>query len=203
MCTDLVNMPCPCLLGSIKLARTSLGVYKLLDGQHRIECLRRLIEIDPSFDMDLDIDVFECPKDSGDMCIVELFVKANNSINVSSADIPEKKCVDATNLLVQIWPKNVKVDDAKRACRPNVTKKALFVAVKRLYVKYPQLSPQLIARKAVDANLKIMATPLVDLFGASEPTKTQMGIYEKARRDGFFLNIDCAMMNIDAWPSFV
>lgn len=199
---SLRNMKHPHFVGSIKLARTSSNLkLRLLDGQHRLAAVSALMKDNGSFDMDIDVDVYVVDGDE-DIEMCELFIKANANKNVDVDDIPDAKIIETINTLIEFWPESIKTDEDKRACRPNVHKRVLYNALKKVMDKHADCAPRILARKVFAMNETIKGKSLVDIFGTEHPTKTQMAIYEKARKKDFFLNMDC-IYHVDKWTNLL
>lgn len=194
---ELMSMTHPHFIGSVKLVCSSedrMG-FKLLDGQHRIMALANIMKVKPDFDMSVDVDMY-CTSD--DMSTLELFIKSNNNKNVDVMDIPDRKIIEIVELCIKFWPEYIKTDDTKRANRPNIHKRALYNAIRGVADKHPDWTPKQWARRIYEMNDSLRTKPLVELFGTDKLPRQKLTTYERARKNDFFLNLDCVFC-IDKW----
>jgi len=76
-------------IGTFKALRDSEGSLKLMDGQHRMAACREMMKLDPKWNMDVMLEVYDT--DSFDSrTSFRMFEKANNAKNVNSKDFPLK-----------------------------------------------------------------------------------------------------------------
>ncbi len=88
--TQLKNQIDPYFIGSIKLVKDEEGKIRIIDGQHRLQALKNLTA-NKNFNMKVDCEVYKVKSIDG-MEIVDLFKKANNTLNVKDdTDIPQLK----------------------------------------------------------------------------------------------------------------
>lgn len=199
---ELRKMTYPHFVGAIKIARSESDKMnlRLIDGQHRIIALSRLLKEDPDFDMDVDVDIYYT--EGADISLCELFMRANNNKNVDTTDIPDKKIIDTIEILLQFWPQCIKTDETKSAHRPNIHKRLLYSSLKSVIDKHQTLTHVQLARKIFDMNEKLRTKPLHELFGTNSPSKQKIALYEKARKKDFFLNLDCVFC-IEKWVNLL
>ncbi len=192
----------PHFIGSIKLAFIGENSIKLLDGGHRCAAICEMIKKDNNFDMHLDVDVYKLSAIDVniDFDLVDLFVKANTNKPVQELDIPDNKIVTIINLMIQKWPKNIKTDETKGAYRPNITKKMLYQNLKNISNDFGmknKTSEEIFERICI-LNDKFSTMSLFKLFGRNKISQQKLSAYEKAKKYGFFLNLDC-QYSIDVW----
>lgn len=181
------------IMGSFKIAKSSkTGEIKLLDGHHRSEALKKIREENNDFDMLIEIDVYEVPDINNNMELNSLFKIANNNKNIESGDIPGNKIVELIDSMIKLWPKNIKTSELKSAYRPNITSRALYQAL-NLRVSESPLSNDEIMTKIINLNGCIREMSLKKMFGRSNIAKTKLNILEKAKKNDFYLNLDCKM----------
>ena len=201
--SHLTEMKHPHLIGSLKLVRdTATDTLTLLDGQHRVMAMLKLMQHDPHVKMDVEVDVYNIANiETSDIELQELFLKANNNRNVLVDDLPEKKVIEIINKMIEIWPQNIKTKDDKGAIKPNVTKKELYEHLKQRFNACPALckkTPQEVLKSIVNINLQLRLKPLKELFGREAPSKRKVSMYERAKKHDFFLNLDCKY-NLEKW----
>jgi hypothetical protein len=197
-------MKMPHLIGSIKVARSEKNDlrFRILDGHHRKEAILDILNENPIFDMDIELDVYYvADAEEGDIELHNLFVKANNNKNVEKNDIPNVKVIQVINSLVNIWPKNIKIDEEKGAYRPNITKRDLFKALKDK-INVSTKTHKEIVEAIVQFNDKLRLMPLNDIFNKMSMTKARINSYDKAKKTHFYLNLDCCY-NIGVWPNMI
>lgn len=200
--TNLKKMKFPHLIGSLKLVRDKESdSLTLVDGQHRILALTRIMEEDPSISVAIEVDVYHLNDvNKNDIEIQDLFIKANNNKNVTLHDLPETKVMEIIDLLMEKWSKNIKTSD--NAYKPNVTKRELYNELKdHMNVTHTlqAKSAKEIVKAIETINTQLRMKSLKELFGREKGiSKSKMMQYEKAEKHGFFLNLDCKY-NLATW----
>lgn len=199
----LKDMKHPHLIGSLKLVRdTEKDTLTLLDGQHRVMALLRLMEEDAQISLDIEVDVYNIANiEKSDIELHELFLKANNNKNVIVDDLPEKKVIEVINKMIEIWPANIKTKDDVGAYKPNVTKRELYHCLKARFSKNDALCKKSVVeilKLIINMNLVLRLKPLKDLFGREAPSKKKIAMYERALKHDFFLNLDCKY-SLEKW----
>jgi hypothetical protein len=198
---DILTMKHPHFIGSIKIARSmhDRKSMKIIDGFHRHQCVMNILEDNPYFDMQIDVDVYYVSDvETSDLDLRELFIKANKNLNVKQEDVPEIKIIEVINKMIELWGHSIKSDENKGAYRPNVTKKALYEIMKHNSGKFKSKSSSDVFKKIVSLNSMISMMPMVKLFGRAEPSKSKLNMYEKAKTKGFYLNLDCKY-SLEKW----
>jgi hypothetical protein len=204
----LKDMKCPHLVGSIKVVKDGItNTLTVLDGQHRVMALLKLMGECPHINMDIEVDVYhisDVTKD--DIEIKELFLKANNNKNVSIDDLPETKVIKVIDGMIEIWPKCIKTrDDQVTAYKPNITKRELYTVMKKHFHDTPTLAVKSsgeILKAIVTINTNMRTKPLKELFGRETPSRKKISMYEKAMKHDFFLNLDCKI-GLTVWLSML
>lgn len=79
-------------MGTLKVVRSSDGRVRLLDGQHRIYAIKEILKIQPNFDCDLFIELYETDRLESSITL-RLFEKANNVLNVKPEDMPHQSAL--------------------------------------------------------------------------------------------------------------
>lgn len=200
---QLREMKHPHLIGSLKLVRDmEKDTLTLLDGQHRVMALLRLMEADAFVTLDVEVDVYNIANiEKSDIELHELFLKANNNKNVMVDDLPEKKVIEVINKMIEIWPSNIKTRDDVGAYKPNVTKRELYQCLKARFANNSALCKKSVAeilKMIININLALRMKPLKELFGREAPSKKKIAMYERAKKHDFFLNLDCKY-SLDKW----
>jgi len=198
---DILTMKHPHFIGSIKIARSQKDKHtmKIIDGFHRHQCLMNIMKENPYFDMPIDLDVYYVDDvETCDMDMRELFIKANKNLNIQQEDVPEIKIIEVINKMIELWGTSIKTDENKGAYRPNVTKRALYEAMKNHPKKFKDKSSVDIFKRIIQINNMISTMPMLKLFGRSEPSKGKLSTYERAKTKNFYLNMDCKY-SLEKW----
>jgi len=194
----------PHFFGSIKVAFTTSDTIKMLDGGHRCAAICEMIRENNEFDMFLDVDVYKFTETledgDADLELLDIFVKANSNKQIHVSDLPENKVIEIINMMIAKWPKNIKTDETKGAYRPNITKKSLFQHLKVITQDYTlkQKTSKEIFQNICLMNEKLGNMSLYKLFGRHKVSQQKLSAYEKAKKNDFYLNLDC-LYSIDVW----
>ena len=80
------------VMGTFKLVRSNTNNIRLIDGQHRYFALKEIIKIQPNFNCDIIIELYDTDTLESKNTL-RLFEKANNVLNVKSEDTPNKSAL--------------------------------------------------------------------------------------------------------------
>jgi hypothetical protein len=216
MDNDKENDISPAWIISIVYDKEATGVNNLfvIDGQHRREVIRELLEEGLIWDT---IEIV-CIMYSIDNCYkqnkkttLELFKKINNNLQLKDTDFPK---ILATQVVEAIEKEKELVSDIKRVIKndgnnksgiarePFIHKAELFQLFNKNYSLYENLSPE-----EVIANLKIIARKIrykdyETIY--QNPTSQNSKYYEKARDNDFWLNLKSSdKCKPDEWIKYI
>jgi hypothetical protein len=216
MDNDKENDISPAWIISIVYDKEATGVHNLfvIDGQHRREVIRELLEEGLIWDT---IEIV-CIMYSIDNCYkqnkkttLELFKKINNNLQLKDTDFPK---ILATQVVDAIEKEKELVSDIKRVIKndgnnksgiarePFIHKAELFQLFNKNYSLYENLSPE-----EVIANLKIIARKIrykdyETIY--QNPTSQNSKYYEKARDNDFWLNLKSSdKCKPDEWIKYI
>jgi hypothetical protein len=190
---DILGMEKPHLLGSIKLVRhVHLDEFRVIDGQHRLLAIRDILEKDETMEWDMCVlvEVYEV-NDLNDPNVIDLYLKANNNLNVKDDDKPDTHLISIINTLCsdQILGSGIiDVDDNKKINKPRITKKGLFEAFKEYYHPTFKQDPVFVLERVKEINRKLGVAPHKVVFGkiSEVSVSTQR---KKADELKFYLNM--------------
>jgi|694.fasta_scaffold08560_9 hypothetical protein len=121
------------VIGTFKVVRCSEGKIRLLDGQHRIVAIKEILKIQPDFNCDIFIELYETDRLESNKTL-SLFQKANNVLNVNPEDMPNKNSLSIVDKLSSRFKLIFKdVEEGKKCIRPFIDKKKLFEKLKRAF----------------------------------------------------------------------
>jgi len=147
------------VMGTIKLVRTVDGSIRLLDGQHRVEALKQILNYEPNFDCNLLLELYETDRLESPKTH-RLFENANNVLNVQPEDRANKNALLIIDRLSTQFEGMLK--DGK-CNRPFVNKKILFEKLKKAF-KQIDIEEDFMFEKILEANkeLKEMENDLAE-----------------------------------------
>lgn len=124
------------VVGTFKVVRSSDGKVRLLDGQHRIYAIKEILKIQPNFNCDLIIELYETDRLESNSTL-RLFEKANNVLNVKPEDMPHKSALSIVDKLSTAFKLIFKdLEEDQRCNRPYIHKRKLFQKLKRAFQEY-------------------------------------------------------------------
>lgn len=169
-------------MGTLKVVRSSDGRVRLLDGQHRIYAIKEILKIQPNFDCDLFIELYETDRLESSITL-RLFEKANNVLNVKPEDMPHQSAlsiVDKLSTRFNIIFKDIEERD--RCNRPYINKRKLFEKLKRAFQQH-DIDEDCLYKQILEYNELNRKTKLeiIDLSVAS---------INKCKKSGCYLGFD-------------
>ena len=124
------------VIGTFKVVRCSEGKVRLLDGQHRIVAIKEILKIQPTFNCDIFIELYETDRLESNKTL-SLFQKANNVLNVKPEDMPNKSALSIVDKLSSRFKLIFKdVEEGKKCIRPCIDKRKLFEKLKRAFQEH-------------------------------------------------------------------
>jgi hypothetical protein len=188
---DIVAMKYPHLIGSIKIIQDAAGKKRIIDGQHRLSAIRKIMQTDiemkwPS--MQIMIEVYHVPDVNDSDEAIMLYHNANKNLNVKEDDMPKAVFKDLMNAIVADPFFKGKVVDKDLVYKPSIAKKVLHDSFK-LYFKPSsefQMTTTEIVQKIKEINNNLRLKSDTELFSA-KATQIQKN---KARNMKFYLNIE-------------
>ena len=123
------------VIGTFKVVRSE-GKLRLLDGQHRIHAIKEILKIQPNFDCDIFIELYETDRLESSLTL-RLFEKANNVLNVKPEDMPHKSALSIVDKLSTRFKVIFKdIEDGERCNRPYINKRKLYDKLKRAFQQH-------------------------------------------------------------------
>ena len=152
-----------------------------MDGQHRMEACREMMKLDPKWNMDVMLEVYDT--DSFDSrTSFRMFEKANNAKNVDSKDFPLKVAANIIKKCKKEWPEMlVRPREGKRVNRPRLDTLILYRRLKE-YLPGKRIGLTELWKEIIQANSR-MGLCSHKMFNCSHTT------LKKARRAGFYLGL--------------
>lgn len=174
------------LEGSIDLLESKDGLC-VVNGQHRVEALQRILNKDDTFKHDLIVNVhpvesFDCERAN------EIFRATNNIKNVETRDKPQEKIQNICKRIQARYPHAITENKSGKA-------KLHRMDVKELYniIQYndecndPNKTEDQLFQKFVDLNTKLSNTSYKDLLGRQTEKKDKM--YDGACKENFYFGL--------------
>lgn len=166
------------VMGTIKLVRSTDGSIRLLDGQHRVEALKQILNYEPNFDCNLLLELYETDRLESPKTH-RLFENANNVLNVQPEDRSNKNALSIIDRLSKQFEGMLK--DGK-CNRPFVNKKILIEKLKKAF-KQIDIEQDFMFEKILEANNELKEME-IDLAESNK---------QKCKKTGCYLGIvkDC------------
>ena len=189
----------PCFMGSIKVINDLENNFQVIDGQHRLQAMRRYInDIDngllpnKSKHWNIIIEIYHVNSVS-DPIVFELFKIANNNLNMTAEDDVNMYIASVMDAIVsdRVLGKGVIDVDNKGVHRPRITKKALYEAMKdNIRAQDTRFSIEEIVARIKRLNDILGAKSNLEMFGRKKISDKNAKQKEKADKLGFYLNLD-------------
>ena len=199
--TDLKQMMHPHLIGSIKVVRdkTRPSVMRVIDGQHRMHAIRKLLveDVDMQWDMSLQLDVYDVDHIDDGIDTFSIFDKANRNRNVTVEDLPDANVVQIVNAIcadpILNPPKNpnIVMKDTGGVWRPRILKKDLYHLFTEHYKPTGHATAEQVVQKIKELNNNYSMMTMKQLYGRDNPSTSKMNAHKRAEQFRFFLNLDC------------
>jgi hypothetical protein len=169
------------VIGTFKVVRSQDGNIRLLDGQHRVNAIKEILKLQPEFNCDLLIELYEIDRLESNSAL-RLFEKANNVLNVKPEDMPNKNALAIVNKLSSQFKLIFKnIEQGKRCVRPYINENKLIEKLKNAFQKY-DIDEDILYQKILERNEDNKnLIEIVDLSPSS---------IEKCKRSGCYLGLE-------------
>jgi hypothetical protein len=187
---DLKDMKIPHFMGSIKILSDSKGHFRLVDGQHRLQSIRKMLDndIEHKWNMDILVEIYSVDDLNGQDAI-NFYQKANKNLNVTIEDQPEINIMSIINGICAEPLFKCCIVDKDKVNRPRISKKNLYEQFKKYYTPSSILTIEEIVDKVKHINTQISMKNNILLFGSEDNAKIIQK--ERAKKIKFYLNMDC------------
>lgn len=163
----------------------------IVNGQHRIEALQRIMEKDEhlNFTMELIVNVHEVTSfDSSEAN--DIFNATNNTKNVEMRDRPDIKLQNICNRLIDKFPKGIKNNPTGKATLHRMDKKQIYNLIQyNDSFNDENKSEDYLFNKIVELNTKLSNQSFEELFNTKHTSKQRRKLYDGAIKDGFYLGL--------------
>jgi protein associated with RNAse G/E len=188
---DLCSQKIPYLMGSIKVIKDKNNQVRIIDGQHRLQALKMLIDNNINKTVSILVEIYHVPSLDSDI-VFELFKIANNNLNVTVEDEIDMFIVNLVNRLVvdKELSKGIIDKNDGKVYRPRISKKMMYEELKKnLKAEHMKLSVQVVVDRIKMINKHLSKMDCQQLFGRKETSQTNVNIRCNAAKYGFFLNM--------------
>tara|TARA_Y100001935_G_scaffold254417_1_gene263409 strand:+ start:78 stop:920 length:843 start_codon:yes stop_codon:yes gene_type:complete len=174
------------LEGSIDLLETKEGLC-VVNGQHRVEALQKILNKDDTFKYDLIVNVhpvesFDCERAN------EIFMATNNIKNVETRDKPQEKIQNVCKRIKDRYPFAITENKSGKANLHRMDIKELYNILQyNDEFNDPDKKEDYLFQKFVDLNTKLSNTSYKDLMGRQTAKKDKM--YDGACRENFYFGL--------------
>lgn len=189
---DLKGMRTPHLLGSIKVVRNPDGDHRIIDGQHRLLAIRKILEEDETmlWNMDVIVELYHVDNIDCGNEVFDLYMKANRNMNVTNEDALDVAIIDIVHALSRDTILSAGIVDKQDGSvyRPRISKKDLYEQFKLHYKPAEHIPVDRVVVRVNEINRKLGLLSLRHLFGerCGDRAKVQR---KKAEEYRFFLNM--------------
>jgi hypothetical protein len=187
---DLRLMEIPHFMGSVKILSDNKGNYKICDGMHRFNAIKKILEtdIENKWNMDILVEIYSVDDLNGTDAI-SFYQKANKNLNVTIEDQPEINIMSIVNGLCAQDIFRCCIVDKDKVNRPRISKKALYEQFKKYYTPSIILTIAEIVEKVKHINTQIGIKTIIELFDTTDNPKCLQK--DRAKKIKFYLNMDC------------
>lgn len=179
------------LMGTIKAIKDKNNKARIIDGQHRLQALKMLIDNNIQKSVSILVEIYHVPSLDSDI-VFELFKIANKNLNVTVEDEVDMFIVNLVNRLIadNELSKGIIDKNDGRVNRPRISKKMLYEELKKnLKAEHMTLSIETVVDRIKLINKYISTMDCLQLFGRKETSQTNVNIRCNAAKYGFFLNM--------------
>jgi hypothetical protein len=171
-------------IGTFKMVIDDNNNMRLIDGQHRYLALKKIMEKDSKFNIDIIIELYRTDSIDSENTL-NLFREANNCLNVSVKDLPNTIANNVVTRLMQEF-KNMIIDvrDGSRCNRPKIDKRILYSNIKK-YIEEKNISEDEMYKHVLQVNIKLGLKKRTEF-----KPKVSNVMYEKAIKTGFFIGLE-------------
>lgn len=174
------------LEGSIDLLESKDGLC-VVNGQHRVEALKRILIKDDTFKHDLIVNVhpvesFDCERAN------EIFRATNNIKNVETRDKPQGKIQNICKRIKDRYPQAITENKSGKANLHRMDLKELYNILQyNDECNNPNKTEDQLFQKFIDLNTKLSNTSYKELLGRQTEKKDKM--YDGACRENFYFGL--------------
>lgn len=174
------------LEGSIDLLESKEGLC-VVNGQHRVEALQRILNKDDTFKHDLIVNVhpvesFDCERAN------EIFRATNNIKNVETRDKPQEKIQNICKMIQNRYPNAITENKSGKANLHRMDLKELYNILQyNDECNNPDKTEDELFQKFIDLNTKLSNTSYKELLGRQTDKKDKM--YDGACRENFYFGL--------------
>lgn len=174
------------LEGSIDLLESKDGLC-VVNGQHRVEALHRILDKDDTFKHDLIVNVhpvesFDCERAN------EIFRATNNIKNVETRDKPQEKIQNICKRIQARYPHAITENKSGKAKLHRMDLKELYNILQyNDECNDPNKTEDQLFQKFIDLNTKLSNTSYKELLGRQTEKKDKM--YDGACRENFYFGL--------------
>lgn len=165
------------------------GEYCIVNGQHRVSAIKKIMEDDEKFNMELMISVhpvesFETEKAN------EIFKATNNSKNVETKELPKIKLQKITQKLKERFPKEITNNPSGRANLHRIDQKTIYNLIQfNDTFNDEDKSVDFLVGEILKINKELSLQSYEELFGSKRRSDKKDKIYKAALDSGFYLGI--------------
>jgi hypothetical protein len=165
------------------------GELCVVNGQHRTQAMRNIMESNDQFNYDLMVNVH--PVSSFDSKEAnEIFLATNNTKNVELRDRPQTKLQNICNRLMDRYPKSITNNKTGKAKLHRLDKKQLYNLIQfNDSCNDENNNEDYLYEKIVSLNLKLSNQSYEELFGSKRTSQRKDKIYDGAQKEGFYLGL--------------
>jgi hypothetical protein len=188
----------PSLMGNIKVVKDDVGKFQVIDGQHRVQAMRRYIndvnedKIKGTKHWFVLIEIYHV-RSINDPIVFELFKIANTNLNMSVEDDVDMYIASIMKAILEDaeLSKGVIDSNVKSINRPRISKKNLYEMFKEnMRANDVRLSVDEIIRRVKKLNTEFKNKSNLEMFGRNKLTDKNKTQINKANKYGFYLNLD-------------
>ena len=179
------------MIGTFKVIRNIQGETRCIDGQHRIEAMKQIMQRDSKFNCDIIVEVYDVEEFESEEA-TKLFVDANCVLNMIGLE-PNAMIQRIIKELNREYP-DVIIDvlEGKRCNRPRINKRTLVTKLRELVMNYDE---SVIIHSIKDLNNRM------GMWNATVRNKkcggTSRKILDAVKENGCYMGLmrDCTWVN--------
>ncbi len=190
----------PYLIGTLKVVRDGEDDMKVIDGQHRLQALKMLIDTHPAKQFPIFIELYNV-QSLNDPVVFDLFKLANTNLNINVEDDLNVFVADLVNKLAEDSELSKGIIDKNdgRVNRPRISKKELYEVLKNnLKIHHLNQPIDVLVSKVKEMNYHISRMSYLELFSRREPCQKKINMKCNADRYRFYLNME-GNYSIEKW----
>lgn len=207
----LVKQKSPHLMGTIQIVRDIGGKCKVINGQHRLQAVKEILEldVDHKFNLTIMCEVYNLPiQDMDDAedetaMVDKLFKTANANLNFKAEDDHELFCKQVVQAMRKevVFKEGLVNKTTGTVYKPRLLEKDLFEAFKEHLVR--KYTVQETVKKIKDLNMKLGTKTNLEMFGRNKLTPKQVTQMTKAEKIGFYLNVATSKYPPEVWIKMI